>query len=568
MKHFYLLLATALVATSATAQTLVSRHHSAQTPTELRREAHNNARRTLTEQLQLNNRKPARAPKHVATATNDIVYDQPVGTLLHNWYGYKEGWYNEGGWMTTKCTNDGDADDIVLGDDGTVWLKNPVSGYPYCKAWLKGMRAEGDTIVFELPQRVYEETYQGQHNYYSLFRCKTDGMSDAIDETTQTMKFIMRNDSLIKLDTDYTMGLYNDTGTIWSGYGDYNVVISHPDFLTTVAPQDPDAAKTYRMDYTLDGDTSAVVVRATTEGTDFYISGFAKAQPDAWAKGRVEGNKVVFDERIYLGVDTAERCHTFFEPAAFESIDWYGQVYDEISKADAFTLNYDPDADTYTSTEGGFIVNIGVAELNSGTAWEAFNKPALSPYAEVAGQPEKPYDIGYINNYDTEGYRGFSFTLSNYSIDGNYLDPSKLFYRIFINDITGANPFTFEPEEYIYLTEAMTDIPYNFTDNYDFYKEGNVHHLYFYGNDIETFGVAAFYRGNDMVYPSTLVYINVKNLDDAAGIDGVTDNHGDILSTTYTDLSGRTLSQPTQGINIQTVRYADGNVTTRKFVKK
>lgn len=551
MKKIYALMAATLMATATLAQTSFDRTQAAERPTLPRLAAKQTAQQSLHD-LMLQNGKALQAPAK-ASEQADIIYDQPEGTLCHNWYGYKQGYYNF--WYSAfEGENDADADDFVVADDGTVYLKNPVSFYPACTSWIKGTKAEGDTIAFEFPQRVFEETVSGTHYYYSIYRMVKNGSDWAVDESTQTVKFVFRNDSLFKAETESLMGLCSEDGSTWTSYGDYNVVVTKIS-ESTVAPQNPAAAKEYKMAYTVDGESMEKVVKLAIEDGNAYLGAFASNQPDAWAKGRVEDGKIVFEGRTYLGVDESERCHTWFVPATITTVTLpNGYSYEDYVEAESLTFTYDAEKDSIYS-DGAFIVNIG---KNAISAWEAFSTPTLTPYEEHAGQPEKPVFDDYMAFTEENGYGGIRFTLSNYSTDGYYLNPSKLFYRIYFD----MKEYTFTPEEYVYLTEPMTDIPYSFSDDYDFRVDGDLHTVYYYRNDFETIGVAAFYQGSDMVYPSTLVYLNVKNIGD--GIDAVDADHGQILSTTYTDLCGRTVSQPAHGLYIKTTKYADGTVRSTK----
>lgn len=505
-------------------------------------------------QLAQQNGKPMKALKKAGELA-DIIYDQPEGTLYHHMYGYKQGYYNFlYYWYANE--NDADADEIVVTDDA-LYLKNPVSNYPDCVAWIKGTKTEGDTIAFEFPQKVFEETVSGKHYNYCLYRMVQSESKWVLDETTQTVKFVWRNDSLIKTETESLMGLCSEDGSTWTYYGDNNVVICKLN-EQTVAPQDPSKAKQYKMAYTVDGESSEKVVKLAIEGSDAYLGAFANNQPEAWAKGRVENGNIVFNGRTYLGVDESERCHTWFIPATTTTITYpNGYSYNDYAETDQLTLTYDAAADTYTS-DGSFIVNIG---KNSISAWEVFTNPELTTYEEHAGQPEKPELVGYQPYDESEGYGGIRFNLSKYSTDGYYLNPGKLFYRIYFD----MEPYTFEYPEYMYMQSAMTDIPYAYDDGYDFRVSGDQHTVYYYRNDFETIGVAAFYKDDDMTYPSTLVYLNTKNID---GISGVTENHGEVVSTTYTDLSGRAVTLPQHGIYIKTLKMADGTTRSTKTVVK
>ena len=54
------------------------------------------------------------------------------------------------------------------------------------------------------------------------------------------------------------------------------------------------------------------------------------------------------------------------------------------------------------------------------------------------------------------------------------------------------------------------------------------------------------------------------------GIDRNIVNKGEanVKSVSYTDLSGRTISQPQHGIYLKTVKFADGSQKTVKYLKR
>lgn len=77
----------------------------------------------------------------------------------------------------------------------------------------------------------------------------------------------------------------------------------------------------------------------------------------------------------------------------------------------------------------------------------------------------------------TPNYSGVEFLLSYYSVDGNYLDPTKLYYSFYID----GEMVTFTPEEYVNVTKEMDLVPYTFDDDYQFYKvSDNTRRLYYY----------------------------------------------------------------------------------------
>lgn len=469
-----------------------------------------------------------------AMAQSDIIATQPEGTLYHNLYGQRAGYYNY--WYNYfSGSTDGAAEDVVVATDGTVYLKNPVSFYP-TGTWIKGTPATGDTICFQFPQTVYTEVVSGQTYNYAIYRMTKQGSTWAVDPDTQTVKFVWHDGSLVKTEQTSLLGLCFEDGSSWTYYGDYDISIT-PIQDQTVAPARPEDAQTYLMTYTDDSDTEAKrVVRLAIEDNDVYLGAFAENQPGAWTKGALQTDgSVSFATAVYLGVDTIDGVHTWFTP-------------------DRLTFANDTATGNYT-TDGTFTVDEG---RNSSYTKETFTAATLQPYTVVEGQPDKPVITDYMVYGEIGDYAGIRFTLPTSTADGGYLDPSRMFYRIYFN----GEAVTLQPDEYVRLTEPMTDIPYNYDDGYDIRVSGDLHTFYFYRSDLETIGVASFYRGDSMTWPSTMVYLNLKAITD--GIDGIaTDGNATV---TYTDLSGRTVSQPRQGLYLKTTVQPDGTRETRKIV--
>lgn len=155
-----------------------------------------------------------------------------------------------------------------------------------------------------------------------------------------------------------------------------------------------------------------------------------------------------------------------------------------------------------------------------------------------------------------------TFDIPALNADGMLLDTEKLYYNIYINDAK----FTLNPNDYLMLDEEITDIPYLFTDAHDgmlgdITIEGQKHTFILFDEGIEAVGVQSFYVDNGKTYYSPLVNNKVTGIDDAA-ID-----NSPVVEETYTDLAGRSVTDPGHGLYIKTVRRADGNVESFKIVK-
>ena len=115
----------------------------------------------------------------------------------------------------------------------------------------------------------------------------------------------------------------------------------------------------------------------------------------------------------------------------------------------------------------------------------------------------------------------------------------------------------------------MTDVPVNYTDNFDIMKkDGMVRTVYFYLQGMTTVGVQEIYKDGDTTYKSNLVSYKVDEEGNLTGISrDITTGSDDVKSVSYTDLAGRRISKPAHGIFLKTVKYADGSQKTVKYVR-
>lgn len=573
MRHLYTAFAAALIASSAaTAQTAVTR----------------NVRLTPTKQAialaKKSNFRPAVKLGSTAasgkrfnvasttgtTTTAPIIDAQPEGKLHANFYFSGESFVNMMGYEA-QLPFDGIWGKIVEAPDNkTIYINNPIGAY-YSDAWIKGERTTGDTIEVKLPQQFVHEEYDGMSNdawLYKLVPVKVEQDGETYttfkpDSTSQTVKYVWRNDSIVLVNTTQDsklLGMCTEEGE-WYGYGDYiqqyTVFDQQP-----VAPKDETKATQMSITYYDSGQMYGRVKKAVREGNDIYIAGLNENIPSGWAKGTISGNKATFSGHQYMGLDSVTASYAFFEPVS-RSMVWDSEIGDSIENltlADAITFAYDADKGTL-STDSTFVANQGYKMFNQVFTYDG---ATLEPWTEKAATPlaVDASTMSYMPFSEEYGYGLLAFAPSEFDADGYILDANKLYYSIYLDD----DVLTIDPDEYKLFPYETTEIPFTYSDMLDFVNYAGMWQVYTFVTGIDRIGVQMIYKGGGEVRKSAITYISATD-EDPSAVSNVAQT-GKVAGVTYTDLSGRRVSRPGKGLFIQTTHLADGTITTSKRLFK
>lgn len=210
------------------------------------------------------------------------------------------------------------------------------------------------------------------------------------------------------------------------------------------------------------------------------------------------------------------------------------------------------------------VMGKGVDDDRSTNIFDTYRYALINAWDKRPAAPLPP-KLTAFQAYDPNpwgGPGGLQFTLSYYSSDFNYLDPSHLYYNLYIDD----ELVTFSPDDYQNLKTEMTDVPYSFSDQYEFYKYDENHRtIYFYKDVKKKIGMEAVYVDGDLRFGSGITEYYPNG--DPTGVDMTEATVKQIKSVDFYDLSGRKLSAPAKGICIRTITYTDGSKASRKIVK-
>ena len=405
--------------------------------------------------------------------------------------------------------------EVVFADGGKVYMKYVISQVS-CPGWLEGTLS-GSKISFTLPQNIYP--MGDDENYYAMamtFDAAEQTYVGIKDETTVTMDYDAATGEISLTSGDYAtgdmiIGLAEEDG-FWTGYGDWN-------FTMTVVNDEPLSALAglETEEYVIQADGfEGTIANVGFQGSDIYVQGLYPTMPEAWVKGTIAGDKATFKSGQYLGPDfdnislqylisaTAETTHV-------EDPEWgdYDETYYFVSDAD-IVFNYD--AATKTLSEGSmFMVNAGTTEVSYAICYENCQ---MKPFVEVAATPMAPTSVDYTEmgyDYYTYGY-GWSYldvTIVPNDVDGNYIKPDKLSYVIWTRVNGEEKPLTLSAYDYQNLDEDMTEVPYDFTEDWDFYVQGTQREFYLYVIGFEAIGVQTIYRGGGEEHRSEITWTDV-----------------------------------------------------------
>ena len=580
MKNFTYVLVAALLSTSAAfAQSSFTQMRSlnqrtAKLVTPKSNPATNLVARSMDRSNALVHKAPASKVALPTFPTEEPVTDAPEGTFYTNYLRKGFAFYNS--WLGVMGSeNDGALGTYVEGPDGTLWLGSGISKLTGSGYLRLDKESEGNYVA-KTPQAIYSEEGTVYYATRLTLQETEDGNltyaldSVSADEVDTDVPFTYKDGVLKQVnadlnpDYDYPVELIalTDNEANWYGYGDAKIEVC-PNTETAAVLPSTATVSDYMLttrDLSSSGEVSysSAIVKCGKDGNDFYLQDPYHNSDDKWVKGSVDGNKLTFLPQ-YVGVDEDLKNHVWFLPTTYSDgyLEDYDYYYTESSVGTSLDFTLDEASNTYVAADStGFAVNGKPDELYY---FGVYNQPTLTPFTEVAATPADPEFDEFMSYNDEYGYGAFAVNIPATDADGTFLNPNKMYFNVFFD---GDQPETFSPDDYEALTEEMTNVPYKFTDSWDFYVSGDLHTIYYYA-DVDCVGVQSFYTGGGETHCSNVVwYPEVP-----ASIKNLNNSNANVKSETYYDLQGRRLSTPVHGINLKVTTYADGTKHTQKVLK-
>lgn len=530
----------------------------------------------------------AKAPKKTIDADkfdpSTLITEAPAGIEVPQ---AKYGYYYYSFWgyvFQGECA--GDAGTIIYGNDGCIYLKNPFTAIT-TDTYLKFEKEDEEgSYVAHLPQAVYhQDEGDGYEELTAYAVCKEWYEYEDDGETYEWVRDMEDQDFRIKIEGDsvvfadpevlLAMGSEDDG---WYGYGDYNMRFGE---FTDEVEAVPDGIEDTALDFTIsnidfyltdeDGNYTSrnghVCKCAIDPATGkAYAKGVFASMPDAWVIGTYDGEKAVFPSGQYIGVNESYGAYAYFV-AATTVVEDDGEYY-----VLADDLTFDVDLTTMTMTTDRHAV-LNSNKDTSISYMEALYDPELKPYAASTAAPQDPAFTGASGFMDDYGYGYFYLYMPIFDVEGNLMEADKLFYNIFLDD----EKMTLYSDEYTGLDyDELTDIPFSYTDSYyDIYASGTYHWFYYYTSGFDKFGVMLVNMVDGDFKASNIVYYDmndgtISTADGSAylAIESATkDSEATVKSVSYTDISGRQVSKPANGLFIKTMKMSDGSMKSVKVIK-
>ncbi len=270
------------------------------------------------------------------------------------------------------------------------------------------------------------------------------------------------------------------------------------------------------------------------DNNDIYVKGLSEYLTDGWVKGTI-----------------ADGVATF--PAAFMGIfEFWGDAYELNFDGATFTVNDDASVltapDGYTTSVEGEILD------------EFINVTLTKAVAEIA-TPATPT----ITEFTEDDYGHYvKMTIPAKDVDGNDIFAALLSYQLLVDRNGEQSVYEFTTDNYEFIEENMTVVPYNFTDYYDIDVAGK--QVYIYGDIDEwsAIGVKSIYTVGDKsreTRESEIFWYQLK----PTAISEVNTNN--VVETNYYDMQGRKVDANATGLLIKQMRMQDGSVKAVKVLR-
>lgn len=425
-------------------------------------------------------------------------------------------------------------------DGKTVYFKDLTKSLGV-KTWLKG-EIDGDTIRVPYGQPLVY--YKGQYLVFFVPMKYSDatGKLEPLDE----LKLIVRGDSLCSPQYDEEGSFQATCGYVYVSeetQGFLSLDLDQQMALITRpfvdVPDDIEPVE-YVMSYENSrGNITKTKVNVKQRDNDIYMQ-LSTSAPDEYIHGTIQGNdiaipnyQVVTDSTFIYFYALADAVYEGEEMTDFVTTDSLGHL-----SWDAATRSISAGKDV-----------LGVDYMDD--LYRCMNytiSPQLTVYAgNHIAKPKAP-EL-WVTSLD--GYMPYiSFKIINEDVDGNYINTDSIYYCLYFD----GEQYTFTHDEYVNVKEDMVEVPYSFSDGFDFYGYGTLRYVYLYEELYSTIGIQTIYSVDGKKKYSDIVQVDKESGEATTITVEDPDRINDITTlkenTGIYNLSGQKVSSMQKGIYI------------------
>lgn len=397
----------------------------------------------------------------------------PEGATMETWYTASGKFYVPNQSNTwSNLTSEMKTIKVVF-DGDNVYLQG--LAYWFKESWIKGT-INGSTVRFENGQYLGEDNYGAE---YIVGSDDGDVLSDAII-----------------FDYDAEKGILSSKTTYIFENGKDNEVAPYcfwqqPTFTkeepvapeVVVAPEDLEVEEYVLLYVNNAKEVASNYLYIGFAGNDVYIKGLSSYLPDSWVKGTLEGSTITLPGNQYFGP----------YDGSYSVIDMFLQPQDVV-------FNYDAESNILIATETITIVTGDEQKA------DIYEDAIISKVVEKAGTPATPV---ITEIYESEYGPVAFFNIPVIDVEGNGMASSKLSYQLFYDVEQEISPVTFDPKDFTKLSEAMTVIPYGFTEDWDFYPD----YIFMNQPDFKNWnkiGIQSIYTGGGEEHKSEISWLTLQ----------------------------------------------------------
>lgn len=327
--------------------------------------------------------------------------------------------------------------------------------------------------------------------------------------------------------------VYTDDNS-YSGYCDWATQL-HRVEQALVTPPDGLTTTTYSMHYGKGGDEYLHTINVGFADDKVYMQGLSEALPDSWMEGNVTPDGIDIPMQ-FAGI--LNDYIAYYLPAK-RTDTWnadYQMTFYKYSSVESIHLTTDADHQVLTAApKEAIVVTRGPQWINNANTIAFIDEPVFNAFTERPATPASPIFVEYDDSKFAERqWTKVSFDIPATDVDGGFINPDKLSYCFYIDDDI---PYTFYADDYLFFSEDLDEIPYNYADALDFKTPG---HTYVYMTGFERIGCQTIYRGGGEEHRSPIVYYNVEKREVEGGdVNGLCTVLAPLAAHGSYDLQGR-----------------------------